>query len=118
MRAAGEAAQHRGGIVGIARLAEDFVVEHHFGVGAEHDRAGRGHHLQQAGAGLLAGDATHVVVRAFGRAAVFGDVELEGAERVSQAGQQFGASRGTRGEMQHRRESNPRLYADIRAVSG
>ena len=102
-------AQHRRGIVGVARLAEDFVVEHHFGVGAQHHGAGFATTLQQSGAGLLAGDPAHVFFGGFAGLAVFGNVEIEHAEIQPEAGQQFGATGRLGGEMSHSlRSHNPR----------
>ncbi|MDT4866858.1 hypothetical protein FQZ97_1017390 [compost metagenome] len=101
MRAARQPAQHGGGIGCIQGLAEDLVVQDHLGVGAQHHGTRRAHHLQQAGACLLAGDPAHVLRGGFAGLAIFGDVEVDAAERETQAGQQFGATGGLGSQVEH-----------------
>ena len=78
--APGQAAQHRRGIVGIDRLAEDPAVQHYFGVGAQHHRRGLAGQAQQAGTGFFARDTTDVILRRLRRRGHFREVEVEDAE--------------------------------------
>ena len=80
MAAPGQAAQHRRGIFGIDRLAEDPAVQHHFGVRAQHYRLGLAGQAQQAGAGFFARDTTDVILRRLRRCRYFREVEVEDAE--------------------------------------
>ena len=93
--------QHRGGIVTVAWLAENLTVEDDLGVSAKHHRSGCRNDLQQSGAGLFPSHAAHVIVRGFARLALLGDFKGDHAERQPEAGQQFAATRGLRGEVQH-----------------
>jgi len=113
VRAARQAPQHlrRVGIVG--GLAEHFAVQDDFGVRAQHDGRGIAHHVQQAGAGLLARNAAHVVFGGLAGLRVFGDVDVEQAEfgtwpAGQEPAQQFATTGGFGGEIQHVAKHNPR----------
>ena len=99
--ASGQTTEHGGGIGCVTWLAEDFVIQHHFGIAAQHHRARHGHDLEQAGTGLLAGHAAHVILRRFAGLAMLGDIQFKNAEVHAQAGEQFGPAGRLGGKMQH-----------------
>ncbi len=102
VRAARQFRQHARGVFGVGGFAEHLVVQHHFGVGAQHHRARVRDHRQQAGAGLLAGDAADVGFRRFAGQALFGNVHVQQAEGQAELAQQVAATGRLRGEIEHR----------------
>src|SRR3546814_343107 len=70
-------------------------------VRAQHRRPGHVDHPQQARARLLPGHAAHVVGRPLPGLALLGHVEVEHAEFEAETAQEFAATGGFRGEMQH-----------------
>ena len=88
-------------MVSISRLAEHDTVKDDFGIRTQDHRVRHRDHLQQAGTGLFAGDAAHVVRSGLFTTLLFWNVEVKHAEIQPQPGQQFSASRRAGGEMQH-----------------
>ena len=112
MRPAREQRQHAGGVGGVLRLAEDRVVQHDLGVGAQHGarRKSALQHPLPADGGLGARDALDVVARRLGVARAFDDVALalrrfaqpERSEFDAELAQQLLAARALRGEVDGR----------------
>src|SRR3546814_3713955 len=68
---------------------------------AQHPRPGHADDPQQARARLLPGHAAHVVGRPLPGLALLGHVEVEHTEFEAETAQEFAATGGFRGEMQH-----------------
>ena len=101
MRAAGQTPQHPRRIGLAGGLAEHLVVEHDFGVGAEHDRPGHPDHLQQTRPGLFARDPADIVLRRLARLPPFDHLDVEHAEIDAELAQQLAAAWGLGGEVEH-----------------
>ena len=98
----GQLAQHRGSIRFVRRLAVDLVPKHDLGVGAQHQRPGRRHHLEQAGTSLLAGHAADVVRRRLAGLPRLDHIHFQHAVFDAHLRQKFASPRGLRGQVQHR----------------
>jgi hypothetical protein len=101
MRATGQAAQHRGSIVRIPGLAEHFVVQHHFGIGAEHDGIDGITQTGQSGTRLVARYPAHIILRQFTVHVLLRHVNIEHAEIHPELLQQLATTRRLRGEIEH-----------------
>jgi len=101
VRASRQAPQHRGRRRGVLRLAEDFVVQHHVGVGAEHQRVVDPPHQLEPGRGLGPGHPAHVGLGRLPRRALLGHLGVEDGEIQTELFEQLAAARRLRGEIEH-----------------
>lgn len=93
--AAGESAQHLAGVSLVPRLAEDRALEDDERVGREHPLAGV---ARGADRGLLGSQAQRGGAAGLASSDRFVDVGRRDGEGDAQSGEDFGATRGSRGE--------------------